>query len=61
MTVAVFSKESAVAGVGIIVLYDVLWREKPFRTAEMVRGWIIIALPVAVFLYQRSAVLAGSR
>ena len=26
MTIAVFSKESAVAGVGIIVLYDVLWR-----------------------------------
>jgi tetratricopeptide (TPR) repeat protein len=60
MTVAVFSKESAVAGVGIIVLYDVLWPEKPFRTADVVLGWIIITLPVAVFLYQRAAVLGGS-
>jgi protein O-mannosyl-transferase len=59
MTVAVFSKESAIAGVGVIVLYDLLSeRSSPFATT--VRHWIILALPAVLFLYQRSAVLAGT-
>ncbi|HEX7794046.1 MAG TPA: hypothetical protein VF456_06830 [Vicinamibacterales bacterium] len=61
MTVAVFSKESAVAGLGIIVLYDLSSGEKPLRAAESGRRWAILALPVVAFLYQRSVVLAGSR
>lgn len=61
MTVAVFSKESAIAGLGVIVLYDLFCRHKPFRLWESARGWAILALPVVAFLYQRSTVLAGSR
>ena len=61
MTVAVFSKESAIAGVGVIVLYDVSSGQMPFRVAESGRRWAILALPLVAFLYQRSVVLAGSR
>lgn len=59
MTVAVFSKESAIAGIGVIVLYDLL-RQRSLQPASMVRDWIILALPAVVFLFQRSAVLAGT-
>jgi hypothetical protein len=59
MTVAVFSKESAIAGVGIIVLYDLLCHRSS-QPATMVRDWIILALPAVMFLLQRSAVLAGT-
>jgi hypothetical protein len=61
MTGAVFSKESAIAGLGVIVLYDVFSGQRPFRVAESGRRWAILALPVVAFLYQRSVVLAGSR
>jgi tetratricopeptide (TPR) repeat protein len=61
MTVAVFSKESAIAGLGLVVLYDLVCSPKPFRLADSGRRWVILALPVAAFLYQRSVVLAGSR
>jgi protein O-mannosyl-transferase len=61
MIVAVFSKESAIAGLGVIVLYDVLCGQKRFRVAESGRRWAILALPAVAFLYQRSVVLAGSR
>jgi len=59
MTIAVFSKESAIAGVGVIVLYDLL-RQRSWQPVTMVRDWIILALPAVVFLFQRSAVLAGT-
>jgi hypothetical protein len=59
MTVAVFSKESAIAGIGVIVLYDLL-RQRSLQPATMVRDWIILAVPAAVFLFQRSAVLAAT-
>ena len=49
MTVAVFSKESAVAGVGVIVLYDLVCRDKSFRFDDAGRRWVILALPTAGF------------
>jgi hypothetical protein len=61
MTVAAFSKESAIAGLGVIVLYDLFSGQKPFRLAESGRRWAILALPVVAFLCQRSVVLAGTR
>jgi hypothetical protein len=61
MTLAVFSKESAIAGVAVIILYDVFGRQKPFRLADSGRRWAILALPVVAFLYQRSIVLEGLR
>src|SRR5262249_58306460 len=41
MTVGVFSKESAVAGVGVIVLYDLLWPDNP-RVAELPPSWVLL-------------------
>jgi hypothetical protein len=60
MTLGVFSKESAVAGVGVIVLYDLLWREKSTSRTAMVGHWILVALPVALFLFQRTLVLGAA-
>jgi len=59
MTVGVFSKESAIAGVAVIVLYD-LWRVPRSPLARMVRDWAIIAVPAVLFLYLRSVALAGT-
>lgn len=61
MTIAAFSKESAVAGLGVIVLYDLFFRDESFRLERAVRRWVILALPVAAFLYQRSVALGGSQ
>jgi hypothetical protein len=60
MAIAVFSKESAVAGVAVIVLYDLLWRVKSTRLSTLARGWIVIALPALLYLYQRSTVLGNA-
>jgi len=59
MTAGVFSKESAVAGVGLIILFDLLWRNEA-RLAGLVRNWIVSALPVLVFLLQRRWVLGAA-
>jgi len=59
-TIGVFSKESAVAILPVIVLYELVWwKERPKHQA-LVFGCIATALPVAVMLFQRSAVLAAS-
>jgi hypothetical protein len=58
MTTAVFSKESAVAGIGVIVLCDLLWPDDS-TGAERAQRWVILAVPVAVFLYERSSVLGS--
>ena len=60
MTIAVFSKESAVAGIGVIVLYDLLFRERSPGRVALVRRWIVLALPAASFLYVRSTVLGAA-
>jgi Flp pilus assembly protein TadD len=59
-TVGVFSKESAVAILPLIVLYEfVWWKERP-RHRALVPGFVATLLPIAAMLYRRSAVLAAS-
>ena len=59
-TIGVFSKESAVAILPLIVLYELAWwKERPKHQA-LVLGCIATLLPIAAMLYQRSVVLAVS-
>jgi tetratricopeptide (TPR) repeat protein len=59
-TIGVFSKESAVAILPLIVVYELTWwKERPKHQA-LVFGCVATLLPVAAMLYQRSAVLAAS-
>ena len=59
-TVGVFSKESAVAVLGVIVLYEfTFWKErKQFR--GLILGCAAVAVPLFAMLYQRAKVLAAS-
>src|ERR1019366_9829627 len=59
-TVGVFSKESAVAVLGVIVLYEfTFWKErKQFR--GLIPGCAAVAVPLFAMLYQRAKVLAAS-
>jgi len=59
-TVAIFSKESGVAVVGVIVLHDVLFRLDQMPARRLTWRWLAFLLPVFAYLYQRSTVvLAG--
>jgi tetratricopeptide (TPR) repeat protein len=57
--VGVFSKESAVTIVGVIVLYEVACRTDD-RLVSSVRGCAAVAPPILFMLYQRSTVLSAS-
>jgi protein O-mannosyl-transferase len=59
-SLGVFSKESAVAGIGVIVAYDLLWRANRSTLASIARTWIAPALAIVLFLMQRAIVLAGT-
>ena len=59
-TVGVFSKESAVTVIGVIALYELTWWRERGRIRDLIDGTIAILPPLAVFLYQRSLVLAAS-
>ena len=56
-TVGVFSKESAVAILPVIILYELVWR-KEFRA--LLPGCAATLLPIAIMLWKRSAVMAAS-
>ena len=58
-TVGVFSKESAVAILGIVVLYDVTFRWGSAPLSRLMSGWLAIIVPLLFLWYQRSVVLAG--
>jgi protein O-mannosyl-transferase len=59
-TIGVFSKESAVAILPVIVLYEILWwKERPKHQALWL-GCATTLVPIAVMLWKRSAVLAAS-
>jgi len=59
-TIGVFSKESAVAMLPVILLYEFLWwKERPARNALWL-GCAATLVPIAVMLWKRSAVLAAS-
>ena len=59
-TVGVFSKESAVAVIGVIALYELTWWRERGKTHDLLAGTLAALPPVAALLYQRSAVLAAS-
>lgn len=57
VTVGVFSKESAVAVVGVVVLYDLMLRTPRPPLRALVPGWMVMAAPVLLLLLQRALVL----
>ncbi|HVQ14782.1 MAG TPA: DUF1736 domain-containing protein, partial [Vicinamibacterales bacterium] len=57
--IGVFSKESAVAVLGVVVLYDLTFRLGAAPLSRLVWGWMAIVLPLLFLWYQRAAVLAG--
>ena len=59
-TIGVFSKESAVAILPLIALYELVWRKDRRQHQVLAYGCIATLLPIAAMLYQRSAVLAAS-
>jgi hypothetical protein len=59
-TVGVFSKESAVAILGVIVLFELTWWKERKQLWRLMFGCAAIALPLLALLYQRSVVLSGS-
>ena len=59
-TIGVFSKESAVAILPLIVLYELVWwRDRPGNQV-LAYGCLATLLPIAAMLYQRSLVLSAS-
>jgi tetratricopeptide (TPR) repeat protein len=59
-TIGIFSKESAVAILPVIALYEVTWwKERPPHRAAFY-GCLATLLPIAAMLYRRSVVLAAS-
>jgi protein O-mannosyl-transferase len=57
VAIGIFSKESAVAGVGLIVLVDLLWR-RGSTLAGLTTAWLTVTAPVVAFLIQRALVLS---
>ncbi len=56
----VFSKESAVAILGVIALYELTWWRERRQWRALLAGSLAIALPLAAMLYQRAAVMAAA-
>jgi tetratricopeptide (TPR) repeat protein len=59
-TIGVFSKESAIAILPLIVLYELAWWKGRPKHQAFALGCIATALPIAVMLFRRSMVLAAS-
>ena len=53
----VFSKESAVMVLPVIVLYEAIWWKERRQTVGLVLGLLAMLLPIQAMLYQRGAVL----
>ena len=58
--VGVFSKESAVTVLPVIVLYEAIWWKERRQALGLVRGSIAMLIPIQAMLYQRAAVLWSS-
>lgn len=58
--VGLFSKESAVTAIGVIALYELTWWRERGKIRDLIDAAIAILPPLALFLYQRSLVLAAS-
>ncbi len=59
-TLGVFSKESAVAILGVILLYEAIWWKERKQLQELLFCCAAIAPPLLFMWYQRTAVLATS-
>ncbi len=59
-TVGIFSKESAAVLIAVITLYPVVWWSECNARKALLLGSLVALLPLAVMLYLRSIVLAGS-
>jgi protein O-mannosyl-transferase len=59
-TLGVFSKESAVAILPLIILYELVWWKDRRPHRALLFGSIATILPIAAMLYQRAVVLAAS-
>jgi protein O-mannosyl-transferase len=59
-TVSVFSKESAVAILGVIVLYEIAFWSGRERLRGLYLGCAAVVIPIVVMLIQRARVLAAS-
>jgi protein O-mannosyl-transferase len=59
VTLGVFSKESAVAVLGVVVLYDLMFRWNTGSRTRLLWGWLAIVAPLAFLWYQRATVLSG--
>jgi hypothetical protein len=58
--IGIFSKESAIAIVGLILLYEIVWWKDRAQLRNLFYGLSAAALPIIAFLIQRSLVLARS-
>jgi tetratricopeptide (TPR) repeat protein len=58
--IGIFSKESAIAIVGLIALYEIIWWKDRAQLRNLVYGLLAAAAPIIAFLVQRSLVLARS-
>ena len=58
--IGVFSKESAVTVLPVIVLYEAIWWKERRQALGLVRGSIAMLIPIQAMLYQRAAVLWSS-
>ena len=58
-TIGVFSKESAVAVLGVVILYDLTFRFRTAPLSRLVTGWTAIVVPLLFLWYQRAVVLSG--
>jgi tetratricopeptide (TPR) repeat protein len=59
-TVGVFSKESAVTVLGVVVLYEATCGEKRGRREALIRSTVVVAAPIALMLFMRWRVLSSS-
>src|ERR1035438_2464506 len=58
--VGVFSKESAVMLLPVIVLYEAIWWKERRQALGLARGLIAMLIPIQAMLYQRASVLWSS-
>jgi tetratricopeptide (TPR) repeat protein len=58
--IGIFSKESAIAVLGLIVLWEIAWGKGRSHLRNLLYGFGAAALPIIAFLIQRAMVLARS-
>jgi tetratricopeptide (TPR) repeat protein len=58
--IGIFSKESAIAILGLILLYEIIWWKDRTQLRNLIYGLSAAAVPITAFLIQRSNVLARS-